>query len=165
MFLPSKKIYLSQATGWNFFDALCTSSSLLVLYVLVPMMIIFNNIVNTATPVVTGVAVSFEALFCFLKAIFHHTQDYIMKLKNASQGISHHTGLSLATENVLRFAGLNPSSVAVSGVFLDKRPNCVKQDSSQLVSGLTFRNRYLGEVNSYSHLPQIKVPYCTCEAG
>ena len=86
-----------------------------------------------------------------------------MKLKNASQGISHHTGLSLATENVLRFAGLNPSSVAVSGVFLDKRPNCVKQDSSQLVSGLTFRNRYLGEVpvsvltNSYSHLPQIKV--------
>ena len=81
-----------------------------------------------------------------------------MKLKNASQGISHHTGLSLATENVLRFAGLNPSSVAVSGVFLDKRPNCVKQDSSQLVSGLTFRNRYLGEVsvliNSYSHLLQ-----------
>ena len=43
-----------------------------------------------------------------------------MKLKNASQGISHHTGLSLATENVLRFAGLNPSSVAVSGVLLDK---------------------------------------------
>ncbi|CAH3130736.1 unnamed protein product [Porites lobata] len=73
-------------------------------------------------------------------------QDYIMKLKNASQGISHHTGLSLATENVLRFAGLNPSSVAVSGVLLDKRPNCVKQDSSQLVSGLTYRNRYLGEV-------------------
>ena len=149
----------------EFFWALCTSSSLLVLYVLVPMMIIFNNIVNTATPVVTGVAVSFEALFCFLKAIFHRTQDYIMKLKNASQGISHHTGLSLATENVLRFGGLNPSSVAVSGVFLDKRPNCVKQDSSQLVSGLTFRNRYLGEVNSYSHLPQIKVPYCTCKAG
>ena len=88
-----------------------------------------------------------------------------MKLKNASQGISHHTGLSLATENVLRFAGLNPSSVAVSGVFLDKRPNCVKQDSSQLVSGLTFRNRYLGEVNSYSHLPQIKVRYCTYMAG
>ena len=92
-----------------------------------------------------------------------------MKLKNASQGIFHHTGLSLATENVLRFAGLNPSSVAVSGVFLDKRPNCVKQDSSQLVSGLTYRNRYLGEVsvltNAYSRLFQIKVPYCTCEAG
>ena len=92
-----------------------------------------------------------------------------MKLKNASQGISHHTGLSLATENVLRFAGLNPSSVAVSGVLLDKRPNCVKQDSSQLVSGLTYRNRYLGEVsvltNSYSHLVQIKEPYCTCEGG
>ncbi|KAK2556707.1 Phosphatidylinositol 4-kinase alpha [Acropora cervicornis] len=73
-------------------------------------------------------------------------QDYIMKLENASQGVSHHTGLSLATENVLQFAGLNPSSVAVSKVFLDKRPNCVKQDSSQLVSGLSLRNRYLGEV-------------------
>lgn len=69
-----------------------------------------------------------------------------MKLENASQGVLHHTGLSLATENVLQFAGLNPSSVAVSKVFLDKRPNCVKQDSSQLVSGLSLRNRYLGEV-------------------
>jgi len=73
-------------------------------------------------------------------------QDYIMKLENASQGVSHHTGLALATENVLQFAGLNPSSVAVSKVLLDKRPNCVKQDTSQLVSGLTLRSRYLGEV-------------------
>jgi len=69
-----------------------------------------------------------------------------MKLENASQGVSHHTGLALATENVLQFAGLNPSSVAVSKVLLDKRPNCVKQDTSQLVSGLTLRSRYLGEV-------------------
>ena len=73
-----------------------------------------------------------------------------MKLENASQGVSHHTGLSLATENVLQCAGLNPSSIAVSGVFLEKRPNCVKQDSSQLVSGLTLRSRYLGEVNKTS---------------
>lgn len=70
-----------------------------------------------------------------------------MKLENASQGVSYHTGLSLATENVLQYAGLNPSSIAVSGVFLEKRPNCVKQDSSQMVSGLTLRSRYLGEVN------------------
>ena len=69
-----------------------------------------------------------------------------MKIENASQGLSHHTGLALATENILQCAGLNPSSVAVSRVFLDKRPNCVKQDTSQLVSGLTFRSRYLGEV-------------------
>ena len=69
-----------------------------------------------------------------------------MKLENASQGISHHTGLSLATENVLQFAGLNPSSVAVSGMLLDKRPNCVKNNASQLGSGLIFRSRYLGEV-------------------
>lgn len=69
-----------------------------------------------------------------------------MKLENASQGVSHHTGLALVTENVLQFAGLNPSSVAVSKVLLDKRPNCVKQDTSQLVSGLTLRSRYLGEV-------------------
>ena len=69
-----------------------------------------------------------------------------MKLENASQGVSHHTSLALATENVLQFAGLNPSSVAVSKVLLDKRPNCVKQDTSQLVSGLTLRSRYLGEV-------------------
>ncbi|XP_020624721.1 phosphatidylinositol 4-kinase alpha-like [Orbicella faveolata] len=73
-------------------------------------------------------------------------QDYFMKLENASQGVSYHTGLSLATENVLQYAGLNPSSIAVSGVFLEKRPNCVKQDSSQMVSGLTLRSRYLGEI-------------------
>ena len=72
-----------------------------------------------------------------------------MKLENASQGVSYHTGLSLATENVLQCAGLNPSSIAVSGVFLEKRPNCVKQDTSQLVSGLTLRSRYLGEVNRH----------------
>ena len=70
-----------------------------------------------------------------------------MKLENASEGVSHHTGLSLATEDVLQCAGLNPSSIAVSDVFLEKRPNCVKQDSSQLVSGLTLRSRYQGEVN------------------
>ena len=70
----------------------------------------------------------------------------MMKLDNASSGMLHHTGLALATENVLQFAGLNDSSVAVSGVLLDKRPSCVKQDSSQLVSGLGLRSRYLGEV-------------------
>lgn len=69
-----------------------------------------------------------------------------MELENASQGVSHHTGLSLATEDVLQCAGLNPSSVAASSVFLEKRPSCVKQDTSQLVSGLTLRSRYLGEV-------------------
>lgn len=70
-----------------------------------------------------------------------------MELENASQGVSHHTGLALATENVLQCAGLNPSSVAVSNVLLEKRPSCVKQDTSQLVSGLTLRSRYLGEVS------------------
>ena len=76
-----------------------------------------------------------------------------MELENASQGGTHHTGLSLATENVLQFAGLNPSSVAVSHVFLEKRPKCVKQDTSQVVSGLTLRSRYLGEVNT-AHIAQ-----------
>ena len=50
MFLPSKKIYLSQATGWKFFWALCTSSSLLVLYVLVLMMVIFNKYSKYCSP-------------------------------------------------------------------------------------------------------------------
>nr|XP_058953334.1 phosphatidylinositol 4-kinase alpha-like [Pocillopora verrucosa] len=79
-------------------------------------------------------------------------QDYIMELGNASQGGIHHTGLSLATENVLQFAGLNPSSVAVSHVFLEKRPKCVKQDTSQVVSGLTLRSRYLGEISGIREL-------------
>lgn len=80
-----------------------------------------------------------------------------MKLENASQGVSYHTGLSLATENVLQCAGLNPSSIAVSGVFLEKRPNCVKQDSSQLVSGLTLRSRYLGEVMILKQLVKFRI--------
>ena len=72
-----------------------------------------------------------------------------MKQENACEGMSHHTGIALATENILQFAGLSPSSAAMSNATLDKRPSCVNQNYSQLPSGLTLRNRYLGEVRQH----------------
>ena len=81
-------------------------------------------------------------------------QDYLIKQENARLGLTHHTGLALATEDILRFAGLNPSSAALSSASLDKRPSCVNKSLSQFPSGLTLRNRYLGEVTwrSFLHL-------------
>ena len=62
-----------------------------------------------------------------------------MKLENASEGVSHHTGLSLATEDVLQCAGLNPSSIAVSDVFLEKRPNCVWRTNLMKAKNMFWR--------------------------
>lgn len=47
-----------------------------------------------------------------------HLQDYLNQLP--SSGMWHHSGLSLATESVLQFIGLNPLSAPLSvGYFLN----------------------------------------------
>lgn len=73
-----------------------------------------------------------------------HLQDYLNQLP--SSGMWHHSGLSLATESVLQFTGLNSQSAPLSVSTLDKRPRCVTSDSSRFVASLSMRSRYMGEV-------------------
>ncbi|KAL0266294.1 UNVERIFIED_CONTAM: hypothetical protein PYX00_008881 [Menopon gallinae] len=73
-----------------------------------------------------------------------HLQDYLNQLP--SSGMWHHSGLSLATESVLQFIGLNPLSAPLSTSTLDKRPRCVTSDSSRFVKSLSLRSRYMGEI-------------------
>nr|XP_006818688.1 PREDICTED: phosphatidylinositol 4-kinase alpha-like [Saccoglossus kowalevskii] len=72
-----------------------------------------------------------------------HLQQYLVERENSSDGSFQHSGLALATESALQFAGYNKS---VSGSSLDKRPGCVKNNSSSFVSVVSLRSRYTGEV-------------------
>ncbi|PSN41691.1 hypothetical protein C0J52_07710 [Blattella germanica] len=74
-----------------------------------------------------------------------HLQDYLNQIP--SSGMWHHSGLALATESMLQYTGLNIQSAPLSISTLDKRPRCVKSDSSRFVSSLSLRSRYAGEVN------------------
>ncbi|KAJ4431264.1 hypothetical protein ANN_19861 [Periplaneta americana] len=74
-----------------------------------------------------------------------HLQDYLNQIP--SSGMWHHSGLALATESMLQYTGLNLQSAPLSISTLDKRPRCVKSDSSRFVSSLSLRSRYAGEVN------------------
>lgn len=94
-----------------------------------------------------------------------HLQEYLNQIPNSG----HHTGLALATESVLHNKGLNLQSVSLSVRFpfqfrtrmiqkianftiyeqvntLEKRPRCVKSDSSIFVSTLSLRSRFSGQV-------------------
>ncbi|XP_046385278.1 phosphatidylinositol 4-kinase alpha isoform X2 [Ischnura elegans] len=73
-----------------------------------------------------------------------HLQDYLNQIPRS--GSWHHSGLSLATETVFHYLGLNPYSSPLSVNTLNKRPTCVTSDSSEFVSSLVMRSRYLGEV-------------------
>ncbi|XP_071946499.1 phosphatidylinositol 4-kinase alpha-like isoform X2 [Antedon mediterranea] len=68
-------------------------------------------------------------------------QQYQMTLEN-SDGLSQHSGLELATESALQFAGPNVSSSTFSP---EKRIN-TKTDSSNFVSTMSLRSRFAGEV-------------------
>ncbi|XP_065226540.1 phosphatidylinositol 4-kinase alpha isoform X2 [Planococcus citri] len=71
-----------------------------------------------------------------------HLQEYLNQIPNSG----HHTGLALATESVLHNKGLNLQSVSLSVNTLEKRPRCVKSDSSIFVSTLSLRSRFSGQV-------------------
>ncbi|XP_023707312.1 phosphatidylinositol 4-kinase alpha isoform X2 [Cryptotermes secundus] len=74
-----------------------------------------------------------------------HLQDYLNQIP--SSGMWHHSGLALAIESMLQYTGLNFQSAPLSINTLDKRPRCVKSDSSRFVSSLSLRSWYAGEVN------------------
>lgn len=60
----------------------------------------------------------------------------------------HHTGLSMALESIVLFGPLNLYSAPLSINTLEKRPKCVKSDSSKIMSTSAMRSKYLGEVNN-----------------
>ncbi|XP_969785.1 phosphatidylinositol 4-kinase alpha isoform X4 [Tribolium castaneum] len=74
-----------------------------------------------------------------------HIQEYIIN-QGQGAGLWNHTGLSLALETILQFGPLNMSSAPMSVSTLEKRPKCVKSDSSKLMVSTSLRCKYIGEV-------------------
>ncbi|KAK4470141.1 hypothetical protein MN116_005591 [Schistosoma mekongi] len=76
-----------------------------------------------------------------------HLINYMLEIQHPAIDLLQHTGLALATESVLNYAGFNRSASFLGTNALEKRPTCAKLNSSNFMYNLILRNRYLGEAS------------------
>ncbi|KAK7505986.1 hypothetical protein BaRGS_00002708 [Batillaria attramentaria] len=79
-------------------------------------------------------------------AVRSHLIHYVLSTEDASTGMHQHSGLALATESVLHYAGYNKNAAPLGPATLDRRPTCVNTDSSNFMAYLSLRSRFMGEV-------------------
>ncbi|GJQ75443.1 hypothetical protein Trydic_g23610 [Trypoxylus dichotomus] len=72
-----------------------------------------------------------------------HIQEYLNQIPSS---ISNHAGVTLALESVMQYGPNNIKNISLSSGMLDKRPKCVKTDSSRFATVLNLRSRYSGEL-------------------
>lgn len=87
-----------------------------------------------------------EAMKWAPNATRSHIIEYLLKMEHSSQGLFYHSGLALATESVLNYAGYNKTAAPLGIATLDRRPNCVTTDSSNFMAALSLRSRFSGQV-------------------
>lgn len=75
-----------------------------------------------------------------------HLQEYMVTNSELVEALTQHTGVGLAIESIMLFAGLNATSSPQSTILLERWPGCVKKDYSEFVCSMEIRCRYSGEV-------------------
>ncbi|XP_064490203.1 phosphatidylinositol 4-kinase alpha-like isoform X2 [Ornithodoros turicata] len=75
-----------------------------------------------------------------------HLQEYMVTNSEMVEALTQHTGVGLAIESIMLFAGLNIISSPHSLSLLDRWPACVKKDYSEFICSMEIRCRYAGEV-------------------
>lgn len=77
------------------------------------------------------------------------TRSNILEYKHTHQmqfSYEYHAGLSMALETMIEFGSLNNCSNALTMSMLEKRPKCAKSDSSKMLTSMSKRAKYIGEV-------------------
>ncbi|BFZ04518.1 hypothetical protein BsWGS_07556 [Bradybaena similaris] len=79
-------------------------------------------------------------------AVRSHLIEYVLQMDMNEKGLLQHSGLAMATESVLNYAGYKRGGTT-STSSIDRRPSCVHSESSNFMANLSIRSRYVGEVN------------------